>query len=138
MHMSVHVIPQQSIWTCDYCDYSTSNERTLSYHEHAVHKQNNFKCSKCNIFFPNQESLTTHSKLHQKFRYEYTQEERSRNGYCSFWNNSVCNFGEQCKFMHENAPYCRFQINCYRKNCPFYHEQTESSNFLYKKSSIYH
>ena len=134
-----HMKNAHTVWTCDLCDYQTTGERILSYHERTVHVENTHACLKCNIRFPSQESYNRHYENHQAMRRVYTHEERVHNGYCSFWNNTNCNFGDQCKFLHENAPFCRFQSRCYRKKCPFYHEEgRSSSSFLHPMTNLYH
>ena len=78
-------------------------------------------------------------------RQKFTQEERKRNGFCRFWNHSECSFGEFCRFVHEEAPHCRFQDQCRAKPmCQYFHEEylsaggssssPPSSTFLEKRS----
>ena len=63
----------------------------------------------------------THYKTQKKrgfLKQTFTYEEQKRNGFCRFWNNSECFYGNQCKFLHEEAPYCRFQEQCSEKQGP--------------------
>ena len=49
--------------------------------------------------------------------------------YCHFWNNlGKCN-RENCVFLHQNAPLCKFDGNCGRSRCMFSHEK-QNMHFL--------
>ena len=44
--------------------------------------------------------------------------------YCHFFNNSTCTYHGKCKFLHEKAPWCRFDDRCDREKCMFQHRRT--------------
>ena len=51
--------------------------------------------------------------------------------YCHFWNNvGKCTF-QNCKFLHEKAPVCKFDGNCNRAKCMFSHVK-QNVSFLVK------
>ena len=55
-------------------------------------------------------------------RRSYSLEEIMKNGFCVFWNQGTCTYGDFCRFAHIEAPECRFAQNCFRKSsCRFSH-----------------
>lgn len=54
-------------------------------------------------------------------RPNYRDEERRQ--FCHFWNNGYCRYSaNDCKFRHEESPYCESSENCTIFRCQFYHE----------------
>ena len=63
----------------------------------------------------------------------FTRVERSDNGFCVHWNNGSCEFGEFCRYIHEDSPFCYFQEKCNRKgSCRFFHAE---QSFLAQRSA---
>ena len=89
-----------------------------------------YKCQKCTNIYRSQTDLNKHKdEVHTPrtsksgFKKKFSHEEKKRNGFCRFWNHAKCRFEEdQCMFMHEEAPHCRFQNRCSEKlRCQFFH-----------------
>ena len=58
----------------------------------------------------------------------FSHEEKKINGFCRFWNHTKCLLGKECAFLHEAAPYCRFDQECRAKSkCQYFHEENVSS-----------
>ena len=109
-----------AMWNCEFCNYETKSVNDLSYHEKVVHSGQLFSCSRCDISFTDMNSLNSHMTKHDQERRVFSYSERKTKGFCSFWNNGNCRFGESCMYLHENAPFCRFQSDCRRVNCCFF------------------
>ena len=73
-------------------------------------------------------------------RTESNQDEPTRTDfikYCHNWNNyGKCTF-ENCRFVHENAPLCKFDGDCKRQKCMFSHKK-QNMHFLASKSKPSH
>ena len=47
--------------------------------------------------------------------------------FCHFFNNSRnCPHGNGCKFLHDKAPICRFDLHCSKQRCMFQHPQEKA------------
>ena len=44
--------------------------------------------------------------------------------FCHFFNNSTCSYNERCKFLHEKAPFCKYDGRCDREKCMFQHRKS--------------
>ena len=54
--------------------------------------------------------------------------------YCHFWNNQgKCSYND-CKFEHQDAPFCLFDGNCSRPKCMFRHKK-QNMNFLSNRTN---
>jgi hypothetical protein len=52
-----------------------------------------------------------------------------RRQFCHFWNNGFCRYSvSDCKFQHEESPYCDSNQNCTTFRCQYYHE----TSFLFQ------
>jgi hypothetical protein len=73
---------------------------------------NNYNCGQCDKSFKNVELLEKHSKItHENLKI-----------YCHYYNNSkTCPFKEECLFLHEEAPICKYGKLCERMYCMFKH-----------------
>ena len=106
----------------------------------------NYKCIQCDISFKTSEDLKYHlDETHKPqksapSRKVYSHQEKKQNGYCRFWNHYNCTFEKHCKFLHDEAPHCRFQDRCRAKPmCQFYHEELhQQSHFLGPRRSQGH
>jgi hypothetical protein len=129
---------------CGMCEFSADSKDKLREHEKGFHKVTNYKCIQCDKSFTSSDDLKEHlDTTHRTNKKIFSYEERKRNGFCRFWNHSNCSFEKHCRFLHEEAPHCRFQDSCRAKQqCQFYHEDLHQQNpFLgqnmsqgYKKS----
>ena len=135
------------VYECDWCDFETHIKSDISDHEkkdHNIQKARKIhSCQTCENVFRSASELQKHMEVEHGpeqsrsgFRKQFTYEEKRRNGFCRFWNHAACNFGDQnCKFMHEEAPHCKFQERCRAKPmCQYFHEEysstAKSSSFL--------
>ena len=132
-----HVLRRHSKeYECDLCDFVSQSKNGILQHEkddHNIKKtRKKFNCIKCDETFVALSDCETHmetshatNKSNRGFhRRTFSAEERRRNGFCCFWNQSECSFGESCRFLHQEAPYCRFQERCRDKqSCRFFHEE---------------
>ena len=55
--------------------------------------------------------------------------------FCHFFNNSTCLYHERCKFLHEEAPFCKYDGRCDREKCMYKHRK--SPRFLERGSQQY-
>ena len=133
-------------YECEWCDFASHTKAEVSEHETKEHKikktRKIFSCEKCDSIFRTTTALDSHMEEYHStkssnpgFKHLFTDEERRQNGFCRFWNHSVCKF-ENCKFLHEEAPHCRFQERCRAKPmCQYFHSEyassgNQSSSFL--------
>ena len=65
----------------------------------------------------------------------YPRMERKRNGFCSYWNRGTCSFGDFCRNLHEEIPYCRFDRSCRNEHCEYFHSETKSTFYQSPSSS---
>jgi hypothetical protein len=101
-------------------------------------KKKSYKCESCANVYKSEMDLNKHSEeVHMpkrnimSFRQKFSQEERKRNVFCRFWDHAECHFGDECKFLHEEAPHCRFKEQCRAKpRCQSFHVEYASSGNL--------
>ena len=109
-HMSDH---EKNMATCEVCGKKEKNQTEMDQHIQSKHVKEMF-----NHFVKRNERRPSPGEAKQKF----SQQERKLNGYCVYWNRHGCYHGDSCRFLHEEAPECKFQDNCFRKStCKFYH-----------------
>ena len=144
IHMSNHV---NNMYTCEVCGKKGKSQTEIDDHIQSIHVKEMFK-----HFVKSHERRSAHSELpSNKTRSSnsnnedrtnnarsansnnegrtnnarlarYSHQERTNNGYCIHWNRQGCNHGEFCRFLHQEAPECRYQENCFRKSsCKFLH-----------------
>ena len=126
-------------YECDLCDFVTHIKADIGEHEKKDHNikktRKSFNCETCANVYRSETDLNKHTEeVHTPkrarigSRQKFTYEERKRNGFCRFWNHTECLYGEECKFVHEEAPYCRFKDQC-RTNprCQFFHAENVSN-----------
>ena len=151
-HMQLfHGKPEQ--FSCQECDYTTMSEPEIEYHK-ASHKTKAkfhsqpeyYACHKCPFTTENEAELELHkAKQHETQCYNHgndkdirqSQKEKRGKQYCHYWNYSSCKFGVQCRFLHEEIPSCRYQENCYKETCSFFHvvsRKTRNRNLFPQKS----
>ena len=69
----------------------------------------------------------------------FSRNEIRRNVVCSFWMRGICSFGDSCRNLHEEIPFCQFDGRCRNPNCQFLHSQAKpnssSPNFPSSSSS---
>ena len=55
--------------------------------------------------------------------------------FCHFWNNvGKCTY-QNCKFLHEKAPLCKYDGKCNRTKCMFSHVN-QNSSFLFNRQQV--
>ena len=149
-HMQLfHGKPEQ--FSCQECDYTTMSEPEIEYHK-ASHKTKAkfhsqpeyYACHKCPFTTENEAELELHkAKQHETQCYNHgndkdirqSQKEKRGKQYCHYWNYSSCKFGVQCRFLHEEIPSCRYQENCYKETCPFFHVVSRKTRNLFPQKS---
>ena len=126
-------------YECDLCDFVTHIKADIGEHEKKDHNikktRKSFNCETCANVYRSETDLNKHTEeVHTPkrarigSRQKFTYEERKRNGFCRFWNHTECLYGEECKFLHEEAPYCRFKDQCRTKpRCQFFHAENVSN-----------
>ena len=60
----------------------------------------------------------------------WSREERQHNGICIDWNRGNCQYYELCQYSHIEMPACRYEDNCRRLNCHFWHNKDGFFPFL--------
>ena len=126
-------------YRCGMCDFVNEVQEEISEHEKEFHKIKNFNCSVCEKTFKFSNELKQHSsEAHGRAsRKTYSYEDRRSNGYCRFWNHSTCKFGQFCKFVHDEAPHCKFQDRCRAKPaCQYFHEELSQQSSSPSSSSF--
>ena len=122
-------------YSCRMCEFVNETQEGISQHERGFHKIMNYSCSVCDKTFKLKSEIQEHTKTNHldqgRKKRVFSMEEKKRNGFCRFWNHSTCKFQENCKFLHEEAPHCRFQDRCRAKPlCQFFHEELSQNRFL--------
>ena len=44
--------------------------------------------------------------------------------HCHYFNNGTCSYRERCIFLHEEAPFCRYDGRCGREKCMYKHRNS--------------
>ena len=45
--------------------------------------------------------------------------------FCIHWNRGFCRFSDtRCSYLHKEIPPCRFNMQCLRPDCKYYHDKT--------------
>ena len=92
---------QLTTFSCNQCTYKSSTEPDLEKHKSVEHKESQFRNDK-------DRDVRSNSNSFEKKRF------------CNYWNYSSCDFGDNCKYLHEEIPSCRFQEKCNKENCYFF------------------
>ena len=99
---------------CNKCDkkFTTSSQLETHLQEHGSQKEN--VCKKCGKTFHFSWRLEKHNKMHDS---NITVRK------CHYFNNDKqCPFDEiGCKFLHEEAVYCKYRSQCKFDKCQFRH-----------------
>ena len=121
----------QQQFRCEMCMFICVTKEGIDEHEKVFHKIENYSCRVCakTFKFSNQLKEHTSAEHETSMKKTYSFEERKRNGFCRFWNHTSCKFEESCKFLHEEAPHCRFQDRCRAKPaCQYFHQELSQQN----------
>ena len=126
---------------CDQCDegfqsYKDLNKHTKSHGDQPL----KFECEVCACEFVEKWKFNAHHKRHveekkhscdvcsKTFKTEDIKKKHvqvTHNNvqlYCHFFNNRIaCPYDDECVFMHEDAPLCKYGGKCERINCMFKH-----------------
>ena len=127
------------VYFCSACDYETSNFSILKQHKQTKHryittgteKRKLSPPPKCNPRNKNHSSECCDRNPNQGKALIYTNEERQQNGICLNWNRGDCPNFELCKFLHIEIEACRYQNNCSRTNCKYWHNINGKFPFLW-------
>ena len=77
--------------------------------------------------FGNVESQTC-EKCEKAFKSKDIKEKHLRIAHacCCFYNNEEkCPYQDECVFLHEDSPVCRYGDSCERENCMFKHQNVD-------------
>ena len=112
---------------CRNCEYRSKNSNDLTNHENSVHRSDElFDCEKCKFDTTIKANFERHMKTHHS-------EKANRNATpCIFWNQGVCHYGLECRFVHEEIPACKFQEKCENYRCAYFHYNKSWNSFLGK------
>ena len=92
---------QLTTFSCNQCTYKSSTEPDLEKHKSVEHKESQFRNDR-------DRDVRSNSNSFEKKRF------------FNYWNYSSCDFGDNCKYSHEEIPSCRFQEKCNKENCYFF------------------
>ena len=106
------------------CEFVHEEQQRINDHEKEFHKVMTYTCNVCEKTLKSSAELKEHGNAEHKgpTKTAHSYEVRKRNGFCRFWNHARCTFDKFCKYLHENAPHCRYGVGCRAKPmCQFYH-----------------
>ena len=111
-------------YECEFCKETFTESWKME--EHLEHHGNErpFKCSICDKGF------------YLKWRMEkHTSDHRVDIKFCHYYNNDKpCPYDKVgCKFKHENAPECRFNLRCTFKLCQFTHTTKKGEEVVHRQ-----
>jgi hypothetical protein len=104
------------IYNCDGYEYKSSYEPDLVRHIASNHmdetprKFNNREDSRKN----NDQSLKNKNNYQNKTL-------------CYFFNYGTCKYGDNCEYVHDEIPPCKYQERCNNNSCSFFHEVNRKS-----------
>jgi len=113
-------------YECEFCKETFTESWKME--EHLKHHGNErpFKCSICDKGF------------YLKWRMEkHTSDHRVDIKFCHYYNNDKpCPYDKVgCKFKHENAPECRFNLRCTFKLCQFTHTKKKGEEVAHRQEA---
>ena len=116
-------------YECEICDETFTESWKME--EHLEHHGNErpFKCSICEKGF------------YMKWRMEkHTSDHRVDIKFCHYFNNDKpCPYDKVgCKFKHETAPECRFNLKCTFKLCQFTHTTKKGEEVAHRQETRGH
>ena len=122
-HMTeLHV---QKRLNCSKCKFECESETDMTEHQTKEHSNEQlFECDKCQFDTIIEVNFDAHMKRHQK------ENARNSNKICIYWNNGFCHNGEECAYIHEEIPECKFQDRCKNNRCSYFHNDKSWNNFL--------
>ena len=127
---NVHEVPS---FPCDHCGHKADNLNNLDTHIQSYHKIEKVpRKTPCDFKSPQHTSNCCDRDQGKPMKF-FTFQETLQNGPCRNWNETVCDFGDLCKYAHIEL--CRFQERCrYSFNCRFFHFDHSNISFLGGKS----
>ena len=123
---------------CNKCDKNLEDlEKMKNPQEENYSARQIFKCDQCGNEFNEKWKLNAHLKTcrtnkcdvcEKTFRYEDLRKKHiliaheNLKIYCHFFNNEkTCPYSEDCVFLHEDSPSCKYSTACERNYCMFKH-----------------
>ena len=110
-------------YECGFCNFKTSSKDMLNNHDKRVHRTlPSHQCDYCGEKFQGKSLLTDHIKVNHDMygRAKFYNEEPKK--YCRYFRNSVCHYGNRCKFAHENPPFREYDESCrFKSRCQYDH-----------------
>ena len=111
-------------YECEFCDETFTESWKME--DHLEHHGNvrPFKCSICDKGF------------YMKWRREkHTSDHRADIKFCHYYNSDKpCPYDKVgCRFKHENAPECRFNLKCTFKLCQFTHMTKKGEEVVHRQ-----
>ena len=99
---------------CKECDHEFEQSSELEKHILSIHKEaTRYACKICKAEFVLKWRLRKHMEGHQEMKLRT----------CHYFNNNIeCPFSKVgCKFLHEEASYCRYEELCAKEKCQYRH-----------------
>ena len=105
---------------CEYCDEDFNVKWKLELHMQTHENVEHLKCSDCDKTFLLKWRLMRHKRLHENVKIKC----------CHYFNNEkLCPYETLgCKFRHIESAQWEFQEKCFRKICPYRHNNSENAN----------
>ena len=101
---------------CEFCEKTFNEEWKMDAHV-KLHKK--YSCDKCEKSFELKDIRDKHVRIaHEGLKI-----------YCYYYNNAGdCLHEDQCVFLHEDSPMCKYGQLCERNNCMFKHQTLDDSS----------
>ena len=123
---------------CDMCEYSAKDSSDFIQHID-MHQRDTpaerYKCDLCQYTANSSDDFKNHLRFRhdkiisrngkQRIPHENNHDniKKSRK-LCIYWNRGHCRYSdENCHYVHEEIPACKYQERCYKHDCKFFHHQ---------------
>ena len=132
-------------FNCDKCEAECDTEKSLKKHKQINHvEKGKFKCEVCEWEFNAKWKYEGHIKTCEKNSCDQCDNSFKTTDilnkhiqiahdkikiYCHYFNNDDdCPFNEDCVFLHEDSPQCKYGDQCERNLCMFQHNENDDSD----------